>query len=524
MHKTHKNRILILDFGSQYTQLIARRIREIGVYCELFSYDVSPYFIENFNPSGIILSGGPDTVINDGSARAPNIIFELDIPILGICYGMQTMAIQLGGEAKSAAKAEFGFAQIRARNHSKLLSEITDLTNKEGHDFLDVWMSHGIEVTKLPQNFELIASTNNCPIAGFANNDKNYFGLQFHPEVTHTKQGIKILERFVIDICGCQKDWTTDNIIEDLLLNIKNQVGDKKVLLGLSGGVDSSVVAILLQQAIGNQLTCVFVDNGLLRLDEGNEVMNTFSENMGVKVIRANAEQYFYDQLSNESDPELKRKIIGKAFIEIFNQEAKKIKNIKFLAQGTIYPDVIESAGAASGKAKVIKSHHNVGGLPDDMEFELVEPLKELFKDEVRTIGVKLGLPKKMLYRHPFPGPGLGVRILGQIKKEYADILRKADNIFMEELNNYGLYDKVDQAFAVFLPVKSVGVTGDVRRYDYVIALRAVETIDFMTARWARLPYDFLDHVSNRIMNEISRVSRVVYDISGKPPATIEWE
>ena len=524
MYKTHKNRILILDFGSQYTQLIARRIREIGVYCELFSYDVSPYFIENFNPSGIILSGGPDTVINDGSARAPNIIFELDIPILGICYGMQTMAIQLGGEAKSAAKAEFGFAQIRARNHSKLLSEITDLTNKEGHDFLDVWMSHGIEVTKLPQNFELIASTNNCPIAGFANNDKNYFGLQFHPEVTHTKQGIKILERFVIDICGCQKDWTTDNIIEDLLLNIKNQVGDKKVLLGLSGGVDSSVVAILLQLAIGNQLTCVFVDNGLLRLDEGNEVMNTFSENMGVKVIRANSQQYFYDQLSNESDPELKRKIIGKAFIEIFNQEAKKIKNIKFLAQGTIYPDVIESAGAASGKAKVIKSHHNVGGLPDDMQFELVEPLKELFKDEVRTIGVKLGLPKKMLYRHPFPGPGLGVRILGQIKKEYADILRKADNIFMEELNNYGLYDKVDQAFAVFLPVKSVGVTGDERRYDYVIALRAVETIDFMTARWARLPYDFLDHVSNRIMNEISRVSRVVYDISGKPPATIEWE
>ena len=524
MYKTHKNRILILDFGSQYTQLIARRIREIGVYCELFSYDVSPYFIENFNPSGIILSGGPDTVINDGSARAPNIIFELDIPILGICYGMQTMAIQLGGEAKSAAKAEFGFAQIRARNHSKLLSEITDLTNKEGHDFLDVWMSHGIEVTKLPQNFELIASTNNCPIAGFANNDKNYFGLQFHPEVTHTKQGIKILERFVIDICGCQKDWTTDNIIEDLLLNIKNQVGDKKVLLGLSGGVDSSVVAILLQQAIGKQLTCVFVDNGLLRLDEGNEVMNTFSENMGVKVIRANAEQYFYDQLSNESDPELKRKIIGKAFIEIFNQEAKKNKNIKFLAQGTIYPDVIESAGAASGKAKVIKSHHNVGGLPDDMQFELVEPLKELFKDEVREIGVKLGLPKKMLYRHPFPGPGLGVRILGQVKKEYADILRKADHIFMEELNNQGFYDKVDQAFAVFLPVKSVGVTGDERRYDFVIALRAVETVDFMTARWARLPFDFLDQVSNRIMNEISRVSRVVYDISGKPPSTIEWE
>ena len=520
----HHHKILILDFGSQYTQLIARRVREIGIYCELLPFDVDPHFIEKFNPNGIILSGGPDTVSKFDSARAPNIVFELNVPILGICYGMQTMAVQLGGEAKSSKKAEFGFAQIRSRNHSKLLSGINDETNTDGHGLLDVWMSHGIEVTKLPRDFELIASTDSCPIAGFANNRKNYFGLQFHPEVTHTKQGMQILERFVIDICKCDKNWTTNNIIEDLLNNIKNQVGNKKVLLGLSGGVDSSVVAMLLHEAIGEQLTCVFVDNGLLRLNEGDEVMKTFAKNLGVKVIRANAQNYFYNELSNESDPELKRKIIGKAFIEIFDQEAQKLKKIKFLAQGTIYPDVIESAGVASGKAKVIKSHHNVGGLPDDIRFELVEPLKELFKDEVRTIGVRLGLPKTMLYRHPFPGPGLGVRILGQVKKEYADILRQADHIFMEELNNQDLYDKVDQAFAVFLPVKSVGVTGDERRYDFVIALRAVETVDFMTARWARLPYDFLDQVSNRIMNEISRVSRVVYDISGKPPSTIEWE
>ncbi|WP_416695835.1 glutamine-hydrolyzing GMP synthase [Candidatus Pseudothioglobus sp. Uisw_050_01] len=524
MSHIHQHKILILDFGSQYTQLIARRIREIGIYCELVPYDVRPHFIENFNPNGIILSGGPDSVSKIDSARAPKIVFDLNIPILGICYGMQTMAIQLGGEAKSAAKAEFGFAQIRARNQSKLLSDISDEINSEGHGLLNVWMSHGIEVTKLPENFELIASTENCPIAGFANNSKNYFGLQFHPEVTHTKQGTQILDRFVTTICQCEKKWITENIINDLLTKIRSQVGSNKVLLGLSGGVDSSVSAILLQKAIGDQLTCVFVDNGLLRHNEGDEVMHTFAQNLGVKVIRANAQKYFYDQLSNESDPEQKRKIIGRAFIAIFNQESQKLKNIKFLAQGTIYPDVIESAGAASGKAKVIKSHHNVGGLPDDLQFELVEPLKELFKDEVRTIGVKLGLPKKMLDRHPFPGPGLGVRILGPVKEEFAEILRLADNIFMEELNNFDLYNEVDQAFAVFLPVKSVGVTGDERRYDYVIALRAVETVDFMTARWARLPYDFLDHVSNRIMNEISRVSRVVYDISGKPPATIEWE
>ena len=524
MPNIHNDKILVLDFGSQYTQLIARRIREIGVYCELLPYDVSPHFIEKFKPNGIILSGGTDTVNHTGSARAPDIIFELGVPILGICYGMQTMAVQLGGDANSAEKAEFGFAQVRARNHSELLRDISDEINSNGHGLLDVWMSHGIEVSTLPKDFNLIASTDNCPIAGFANEEKHYYGLQFHPEVTHTKQGKAILERFVTSICKCKKNWTTENIIDDLLKKIKDQVGDNKVLLGLSGGVDSSVVAALLHQAIDDQLTCVFVDNGLLRLNEGDEVMETFTDNMGVKVIRANAQKYFYDKLSNENDPENKRKIIGRAFIDIFNQEAQKLKDIKFLAQGTIYPDVIESAGAASGKAKVIKSHHNVGGLPKDMQFELVEPIKELFKDEVRTIGVKLGLPEKMLYRHPFPGPGLGVRILGQVKEEYANILRRADHIYMEELNNHNLYKKVNQAFAVFLPVKSVGVTGDERRYDFVIALRAVETIDFMTARWARLPYDFLDHVSNRIINEIPRVSRVVYDISGKPPATIEWE
>tara|TARA_B110000008_G_scaffold224751_1_gene225688 strand:+ start:894 stop:2468 length:1575 start_codon:yes stop_codon:yes gene_type:complete len=524
MPNIHHHKILILDFGSQYSQLIARRVREIGVYCELLPYDVSKHFIENFNPSGIILSGGPDSVNDEKSARAPEIIFDLKVPILGICYGMQTMAIQLGGDAKSAKKAEFGFAKIRARNHSRILNGICDEKNSDNHEFLDVWMSHGIEVTRLPSGFELIASTENCPIAGFANHDKNYYGLQFHPEVTHTKKGMDILEKFICDICNCDKKWTTENIIEDLLEKIKEQVGHQKVLLGLSGGVDSSVVAILLHKAIGDKLTCVFVDNGLLRLNEGDEVMTTFSKNLGVKVIRANAQHYFFNELSDTSNPELKRKIIGRAFIEIFSQEAKKIKDVNFLAQGTIYPDVIESAGAASGKAKVIKSHHNVGGLPEDLQFELVEPIKELFKDEVRDIGIKLGLSKKMLLRHPFPGPGLGVRILGTITEEFAEILRSADDIFIDELNNHMLYDKVDQAFAVFLPIKSVGVTGDERRYDYVIALRAVETIDFMTARWARLPYEFLDHVSNRIMNEIPRVSRVVYDISGKPPSTIEWE
>ncbi len=524
MESIHNDKILILDFGSQYTQLIARRVREIGVYCELFPYDVDDSFIKAFNPKGIILSGGPDTVTLDDSARAPKIIFDLDIPILGICYGMQTMATQLGGLAVSADKHEYGFAKVRARNHSHLLGDIADETNDEGHGLLDVWMSHGIKVQKLPEGFKLIASTDNCEIAGFANVEKHYYGLQFHPEVTHTKQGEHILNRFVTGICECEKNWTTDNIIANLVQNLKEQIGDSNVLLGLSGGVDSSVVAVLLHEAIGDQLTCVFVDNGLLRLNEGDEVMQTFADNMGVKVIRANAQDKFYNALADESEPEAKRKIIGHAFIEVFEEEARHLDDIKFLAQGTIYPDVIESAGAKSGKAKVIKSHHNVGGLPDDLAFELVEPLKELFKDEVRTIGVKLGIPAHMLYRHPFPGPGLGVRILGQVKAEYADILREADAIFMDELYKNDLYDKVNQAFAVFLPIKSVGVTGDERRYDFVIALRAVETIDFMTARWARLPYDFLDIVSNRIINEIPRISRVVYDISGKPPATIEWE
>ncbi len=524
MESIHNDKILILDFGSQYTQLIARRVREIGVYCELFPYDVDDSFIKAFNPKGIILSGGPDTVTLDDSARAPKIIFDLDIPILGICYGMQTMATQLGGLAVSADKHEYGFAKVRARNHSHLLGDIADETNNEGHGLLDVWMSHGIKVQKLPEGFKLIASTDNCEIAGFANVEKHYYGLQFHPEVTHTKQGEHILNRFVTGICECEKNWTTDNIIADLVQNLKEQIGDGNVLLGLSGGVDSSVVAVLLHEAIGDQLTCVFVDNGLLRLNEGDEVMQTFADNMGVKVIRANAQDKFYNALADESEPEAKRKIIGHAFIEVFEEEARHLDDIKFLAQGTIYPDVIESAGAKSGKAKVIKSHHNVGGLPDDLAFELVEPLKELFKDEVRTIGVKLGIPAHMLYRHPFPGPGLGVRILGQVKAEYADILREADAIFMDELYKNDLYDKVNQAFAVFLPIKSVGVTGDERRYDFVIALRAVETVDFMTARWARLPYDFLDIVSNRIINEIPRISRVVYDISGKPPATIEWE
>ncbi len=524
MESIHNDKILILDFGSQYTQLIARRVREIGVYCELFPYDVDDSFIKAFNPKGIILSGGPDTVTLDDSARAPKIIFDLDIPILGICYGMQTMATQLGGLAVSADKHEYGFAKVRARNHSHLLGDIADETNDEGHGLLDVWMSHGIKVQKLPEGFKLIASTDNCEIAGFANVEKHYYGLQFHPEVTHTKQGEHILNRFVTGICECEKNWTTDNIIANLVQNLKEQIGDGNVLLGLSGGVDSSVVAVLLHEAIGDQLTCVFVDNGLLRLNEGDEVMQTFADNMGVKVIRANAQDKFYNALADESEPEAKRKIIGHAFIEVFEEEARHLDDIKFLAQGTIYPDVIESAGAKSGKAKVIKSHHNVGGLPDDLAFELVEPLKELFKDEVRTIGVKLGIPAHMLYRHPFPGPGLGVRILGQIKAEYADILREADAIFMDELYKNNLYDKVNQAFAVFLPIKSVGVTGDERRYDFVIALRAVETVDFMTARWARLPYDFLDIVSNRIINEIPRISRVVYDISGKPPATIEWE
>ncbi len=525
MTNIHADKILILDFGSQYTQLIARRVREFGVYCELLPYDIDDNFIKNFSPKGVILSGGPDTVTADNTARVPQIVFSLKVPILGICYGMQAMAIQLGGKASSADKHEYGFAQIRCENDEcYLFKDLRDDTNKKGNILLDVWMSHGIEVSELPEGFKSIASTDNCAIAGFANVKKHYYGLQFHPEVTHTKQGKHILERFVSGICNCQKNWTTDNIISDLIQNLKNQIGKNEILLGLSGGVDSSVVAALLQRAIGQQLTCVFVDNGLLRLHEGDEVMQTFADNMGIKVIRVNAEEKFYTALEKVSDPEKKRKIIGHVFIEVFEEQAAKLNNIKYLAQGTIYPDVIESAGAKSGKAKIIKSHHNVGGLPKNLKFELVEPLEELFKDEVRKIGLELGIPAQILYRHPFPGPGLGVRILGQIKAEYANILRVADAIFIKELYNHNLYHQVNQAFTVFLPVKSVGVTGDERRYDFVVALRCVETIDFMTARWARLPHEFLDFVSNRIINEIPRISRVVYDISGKPPATIEWE
>lgn len=520
----HDHRILILDFGSQYTQLIARRIREAGVYCELRDPDISEQEIKDFAPKGIILSGGPDSTIGDKAPVAPQAVFELGIPVLGICYGMQTMATQLGGKVESSVHREFGYAQIRARGHSILLRDIEDHKTAEGYGLLDVWMSHGDHVTELPDGFKLIASTDSAPIAGIANEEKKFYGLQFHPEVTHTLQGQTIISRFLTEICQCDTLWTSAHIIEDSIDTIRKQVGDDHVLLGLSGGVDSSVVAALLHKAIGSQLTCVFVDNGLLRENEGDQVMEMFAQNMGIKVIRVDAEQRFLSELAGESEPETKRKIIGKVFIDIFEEESNKIPNVKWLAQGTIYPDVIESAAAKTGKAQVIKTHHNVGGLPDYMKLALLEPLRELFKDEVRKLGVALGLPKDMVYRHPFPGPGLGVRILGEVKKDYADLLRKADKIFIDELYRHDLYDKTSQAFVVFLPVKSVGVMGDGRRYDYVVSLRAVETIDFMTARWAHLPYDFLGLVSNRIINEIEGISRVTYDISGKPPATIEWE
>ncbi|AWM79991.1 GMP synthase (glutamine-hydrolyzing) [Gammaproteobacteria bacterium ESL0073] len=519
----HAHRILILDFGSQYTQLIARRVREIGVYCELHPFDMDEQAIRDFAPKGIILSGGPESVHEINSPRAPQVVFELNIPILGICYGMQTMAEQLGGKVESSTLREFGYAQVDIVGKSELLNKIED-NNNAGTPILDVWMSHGDKVTQLPQGFTKLASTPSCPYAGMVDNGRHWYGLQFHPEVTHTKQGGRILSRFILDICQCKALWTPANIIEDMTQKVREQVGNANVLLGLSGGVDSSVVAALLHKAIGSQLTCVFVDNGLLRLHEGDQVMSMFAENMGVKVIRANAEDLFLGKLAGISDPEQKRKIIGNTFIEVFDQESNKLDNIQFLAQGTIYPDVIESAGAKTGKAHVIKSHHNVGGLPEDMKLKLVEPLRELFKDEVRKIGLELGLPYNMVYRHPFPGPGLGVRILGEIKKEYADLLRQADHIFIEELHNADWYHKVSQAFVVFQPVKSVGVVGDGRRYAWVVALRAVETIDFMTARWAHLPYELLEKVSNRIINEIEDISRVTYDVSSKPPATIEWE
>ena len=520
----HAQRILILDFGSQYTQLIARRVREIGVYSEIRAFDMTEQEIREFNPKGIILAGGPESVTEGESPRAPDVVFEMGLPVLGICYGMQTMAEQLGGKVQSSNLREFGYAQVKVEGNSSLLHDIKDHVDHDGSASLDVWMSHGDKVSEMPAGFELMASTDSCPIAGMYHAEKNFFGVQFHPEVTHTLQGKRIFEHFVLELSQCEPLWTPANIVEDAIETVRKQVGSDKVLLGLSGGVDSSVVAALLHRAIGDQLTCVFVDNGLLRKNEGDQVMDMFAKNMGVKVIRADAEDLFLGKLEGEADPEKKRKIIGNTFIDVFDEEAAKLTEVKWLAQGTIYPDVIESAAAKTGKAHVIKSHHNVGGLPDDMAMELVEPLRELFKDEVRKTGLELGLPYDMVYRHPFPGPGLGVRILGEVKKEYADILREADAIFLEELHNADWYHKTSQAFAVFLPVKSVGVVGDARRYEYVIALRAVETVDFMTARWAHLPYELLEKVSNRIINEIAHVSRVSYDVSSKPPATIEWE
>ena len=520
----HRHRILILDFGSQYTQLIARRIREVGVFSEIHAWDMPEADIRAFAPSGIILSGGPESVTADDSPRAPDVVFELDVPVLGICYGMQTMAVQMGGVVQSSDTSEFGYAQIRRTKADGLLHDISDHLDDAGNLLLDVWMSHGDKVSALPADFECIAATDSCPIAGMAHTSKPWFGIQFHPEVTHTLQGMRIFQHFALEICGCEALWTPANIVSDAIERVRAQVGSDKVLLGLSGGVDSSVVAALLHKAIGDQLTCVFVDNGLLRKNEGDQVMDMFAQNMGVKVIRADAEARFLGKLEGVSDPEAKRKAIGATFIDVFDEEATKLQDVKWLAQGTIYPDVIESAGSKTGKAHVIKSHHNVGGLPDDMALELVEPLRELFKDEVRQIGLELGLPRDMVFRHPFPGPGLGVRILGEVKKAYAELLREADAIFIEELRRSGWYDKTSQAFAVFLPVKSVGVVGDGRRYEYVIAIRAVQTVDFMTARWAHLPYELLETVSNRIINEISGISRVTYDISGKPPATIEWE
>ncbi|GAB2997088.1 glutamine-hydrolyzing GMP synthase [Psychrosphaera aestuarii] len=520
----HQHKILILDFGSQYTQLIARRVREIGVYCELWAWDVTEEQIKEFAPNGIILAGGPESVTEHNSPRAPEYVFEAGIPVLGICYGMQTMSQQLGGAVETSMEREFGYASVEVVSESALLKNIEDSINSAGNSMLDVWMSHGDKVSAIPADFKTVAKTDNCPYAIMSNEEKRFYGVQFHPEVTHTKQGLRLLENFVCTICGCEKLWTAASIIEDAIQKMKEQVGDDQVILGLSGGVDSSVVAMLLHRAIGKQLTCVFVDNGLLRLNEGQQVMDMFGDHFGLNIIHVNAEQRFLDRLKGENDPEAKRKIIGNVFVEVFDEEASKLENAKWLAQGTIYPDVIESAASATGKAHVIKSHHNVGGLPEHMKMGLVEPLRELFKDEVRKIGLELGLPYDMLYRHPFPGPGLGVRILGEVKKEYADLLRRADAIFIEELHNADLYNKVSQAFTVFLPVRSVGVMGDGRKYDWVVSLRAVETIDFMTAHWAHLPYDFLGKVSNRIINEIDGISRVVYDISGKPPATIEWE
>ena len=517
-------KILILDFGSQYTQLIARRVREASVYCELHPYDVSNEFIRAFQPKGVILSGGPNSVYEEETPRVPQAVFELGVPVLGICYGMQAMAAQLGGRVESTSKREFGYAEIRAQGHSRLFRDIQDRGNDESHGLLDVWMSHGDKVTELPPGFKVIASNAATPLAGMADEARGFYGVQFHPEVTHTLQGKAIMQRFVHDICTCGSDWNMPDYVEEAVGRIRSEVGGDEVILGLSGGVDSSVAAALIHKAIGDQLTCVFVDTGLLRLNEAEQVMETFANNLGVKVIHVDATERFMGGLAGIAEPELKRKIIGREFVHVFQEQAEKQKRAKWLAQGTIYPDVIESAGAKTKKAHAIKSHHNVGGLPETLHLKLLEPLRELFKDEVRELGLALGLPHDMVFRHPFPGPGLGVRILGEVKKEYADLLRKADHIFIEELRSSGWYEKTSQAFAVFLPVKSVGVMGDGRTYDYVVALRAVQTTDFMTAHWAELPYTLLGKVSNRIINEIRGINRVTYDISGKPPATIEWE
>lgn len=518
------DRILILDFGSQVTQLIARRVREAHVYCEVHPNDVSAEFIREYNPKGIILSGSHMSAYEESNDQASQAVFEAGVPVLGICYGMQTMAQQLGGRVESGTKREFGYAEVRAHGHTKLLEGIEDFRTEEGHGMLKVWMSHGDKVAELPPGFKVMCSTPSCPIAGMCNEEKGFYAVQFHPEVTHTLKGREMLNRFVLDICKCSADWVMGDYVAEAVAQICEQVGDEEVILGLSGGVDSSVAAALIHRAIGKQLTCVFVDNGLLRKNEREQVRETFEKNMGLKLIVVDAVDRFMNELAGVTDPEQKRKIIGRVFVEIFQEEASKLTAAKWLAQGTIYPDVIESAGAKTKKAKTIKSHHNVGGLPDTLHLKLLEPLRSLFKDEVRELGVELGLPAEMVYRHPFPGPGLGVRILGEVKREYADLLREADAIFIEELRNFDLYDKVSQAFVVFLPVKSVGVMGDGRTYEWVVSLRCVETSDFMTAVWSHLPYELLGKVSNRIINEVRGINRVVYDVSGKPPATIEWE
>jgi GMP synthase (glutamine-hydrolysing) len=527
------DKILILDFGAQYSQLIARRVREAGVYCELHPCDLSDAQIREFDPKGVILSGGPSSVTENDTPRAPQVVFELGVPVLGICYGMQTMAAQLGGGVENSRIREFGYAEVRARGHSALLKGIQDRANSDGHGLLDVWMSHGDKVTALPPSFRVIASNDSTPIAAMADEERRFYGVQFHPEVTHTKQGKAILSRFVHDVCGCGRDWNMPDYVEEAVDRIRRQVGGDEVLLGLSGGVDSSVAAALIHRAIGDRLTCVFVDTGLLRLNEAEQVMETFARHLGVRVEMVDASERFMRELSGITDPEQKRKIIGREFVHVFQEEAAKFTNVRWLAQGTIYPDVIESAGAKSKKAHTIKSHHNVGGLPDTLHLKLLEPLRDLFKDEVRELGLALGLPRDMVFRHPFPGPGLCVRILGEVRREFADMLRKADAIFIEELRATrsndsadveSWYDRTAQAFAVFLPVRSVGVMGDGRTYDYVVALRAVQTTDFMTAHWAELPGELLARVSNRIINEVRGINRVVYDISSKPPATIEWE